>query len=121
MSRCHHPTTRAVSAIAIALAILLSWTGAVVQAQNGTKNGEWRTFGGDLGSTRYSPLDQISRDNFNNLQIAWRLKSDNFGREFNWQTSPVVVGGVLYTTIGARRNVVAVAAGTGELLWMFRA
>src|SRR5262245_10813350 len=30
-----------------------------LSAQTGTRNGEWRTYGGDLGSTRYAPLDQI--------------------------------------------------------------
>ncbi|MCH7910911.1 MAG: PQQ-binding-like beta-propeller repeat protein, partial [Candidatus Hydrogenedentes bacterium] len=44
-------------------------------AQYGAKNGEWRSYGGDIGSTKYSPLDQINADNFNDLEIAWRWKS----------------------------------------------
>jgi quinoprotein glucose dehydrogenase len=48
-------------------------------AQSGTKNGEWRNYGGDLASTRYSPLDQITADNFNKLAIAWRFKTDSLG------------------------------------------
>src|SRR6266446_2257855 len=57
-------------------------------AQTGAKNGEWRTYGGDLGNTHYSPLDQISAANFNNLQIAWRFKTDNLGPspEFNLES-----------------------------------
>ena len=46
------------------------------RAQSGAKNGEWRTYGGDLASTRYSPLDQINADNFNKLAVAWRFKTD---------------------------------------------
>jgi glucose dehydrogenase len=40
-------------------------------AQTGAKGGEWRTYGGDLGNTRYAPLDQINATNFNNLEVAW--------------------------------------------------
>ncbi len=88
-------------------------------AQTGAKNGEWKTYGGDLGNTHYSPLDQISAGNFNNLQIAWRFKTDNLGPqpEFNLESTPLVVNGVLYSTAGTRRAVVAVDAGTGELIW----
>src|SRR6478736_6117767 len=85
-------------------------------AQNGAKNGQWLTYGGDLGNTHYSPLDQIDAGNFSRLQVAWRLKTDNFGPrpETNLQSTPLMVKGVLYTTAGTRRAVVAVNAATGE-------
>ena len=91
-------------------------------AQEGIPNGEWRTYGGDLASTRYSPLDQIDRGNFNDLEVAWRLKTENFGPrpEYNLESTPLMVGGRVYTTAGSRRFVVAVDAETGELLWMHR-
>ena len=44
-------------------------------AQYGATNGEWRSYGGDLGSTKYSPLDQIDASNFNDLRVAWRWQS----------------------------------------------
>src|SRR5437588_1613700 len=90
-----------------------------VAAQQGAKNGEWRTYGGDLGNTHYSPLDQITAANFNKLEIAWRLKTDNLGPspEYNLESTPLVVNGALYSTAGTRRAVVAVDAGTGELIW----
>ncbi len=89
--------------------------------QSGAKNGEWSTYGADLGSTRYSPLDQINRTNFSNLEIAWRFKTDNLGPrpEFNLESTPLMVKGVLYAAAGTRRSVVAVDAGSGELLWKF--
>jgi quinoprotein glucose dehydrogenase len=89
-------------------------------AQTGAKNGEWPTYGGDLGNTRYSALDQINAANFNLLQIAWRLKTENFGPgpEYKFEATPLMVKGVLYTTAGSRRAVVALDAATGELLWM---
>ncbi|MSO55357.1 MAG: pyrroloquinoline quinone-dependent dehydrogenase [Acidobacteria bacterium] len=40
-----------------------------------TARGEWPTYGGDLASTKYSPLAQITKDNFSSLTIAWRTKS----------------------------------------------
>jgi quinoprotein glucose dehydrogenase len=88
----------------------------------GTANGEWRSYGGDLANSRYAPLDQINAGNFSTLEVAWRLKTDNLGPrpEVNFQSTPLMVGGVLYTTAGSRRAVVALNAATGELLWIHR-
>jgi quinoprotein glucose dehydrogenase len=89
-------------------------------AQNGAGQGEWRTYGGDLANTRYAPLDQINADNFKKLEIAWRFKTDNLGprREYQLEATPLVVNGVLYSTAGTRRAVVALDAATGEQLWV---
>jgi quinoprotein glucose dehydrogenase len=88
-------------------------------AQSDT-SGEWRSYGADLASTRYKPFDQINKDNFNNLEVAWRFKTDNLGPrpEFNFQSTPLMVGGWIYTTAGTRRAVVALDAATGEMKWM---
>ena len=88
-------------------------------AQTGAPGGEWRTYGGDLGNTRYSALNQINASNFNKLQIVWSLKTANFGPEpeYKFETTPLMANGVLYTTAGSRRAVVALDAATGELLW----
>jgi quinoprotein glucose dehydrogenase len=89
-------------------------------AQSGAKNGEWRTYGGDLANTRYSPLDQITADNFNKLAVAWRFKTDSLGPrpEFKFEATPLMVHGFLYSTGGSRRAVVELDASTGEMLWM---
>ena len=89
-------------------------------AQTGAKNGEWHTYGGDLGNTKYSPLDQINASNFNTLKLAWRFHTENLGpkSEYNMEDTPLMVSGVVYTTAGARRDVVALDAATGELLWV---
>jgi quinoprotein glucose dehydrogenase len=91
-----------------------------VSAQSGAKNGEWRTYGGDLGNTHYSALDQINAGNFGKLQVAWRFKTDNLGPrpEFNFEGTPLMANGVIYSTAGTRRAVVAIDAATGELLWV---
>jgi quinoprotein glucose dehydrogenase len=92
------------------------------RAQSGTKKGEWRTYGGDLASTRYAPLDQINAENFGKLEVAWRFKTDSLGPrpEFKFESTPLMVHGVLYSTAGSRRSVVALDAATGELLWVHR-
>jgi quinoprotein glucose dehydrogenase len=97
----------------------LAWSALVTRAQPGAKAGEWPTYGGDLGNTRYSPLDQITADNFSKLEVAWRFKTDNLGPrpEFQLEATPLMVKGVLYSTAGTRRDVVALDAETGELLW----
>ena len=91
-------------------------------AQSGARNGEWRAYTGEPGSTKYSPLDQINKDNANNLRVAWRFKTDNLGprADFNMEATPVMVNGVLYTQAGSRRNVVALDPATGEQVWMWR-
>src|SRR5580658_2370691 len=88
--------------------------------QTGAKNGEWRTYGADLGHTRYSPLDQINAANFKNLEVAWRFKTDNLGPrpEYQFEGTPLMANGVVYSTAGTRRAVVALDAATGELLWV---
>jgi quinoprotein glucose dehydrogenase len=93
-----------------------------VAAQHGAPNGEWKTYGGDLGNTRYSPLEQINATNFSKLEVAWRFKTDSLGptREYTFESTPLMIDGVVYSTAGSRRAVVALDAATGELLWIHR-
>ncbi|MDE3196211.1 MAG: PQQ-binding-like beta-propeller repeat protein [Acidobacteriota bacterium] len=102
--------------------LALSLSGAIPLAfpQRGAQNGEWRTYGGDLGNTRYSPLDQIGGANFNNLEVAWRFKTDSLGPrpEYQYEGTPLMVKGRMYITAGSRRAVVCLDAATGEMLWM---
>src|SRR6266705_3057397 len=94
------------------LAIVLSILAITARAgaQHGATNGEWRFYGGDAGTTKYSPLDQINAANVKDLKIVWEWKAQNFGRrpDFNWEVTPLMAGGVLYFTAGTRRNAVAV-------------
>jgi len=91
-------------------------------AQTGAMNGEWTTYGGDLGNTRYAPLDQINAANFYKLQVGWRFSTANLGPsvETNLEATPLVVKGVFYSTAGTRRSVIALDAATGEQLWVYR-
>ena len=91
-------------------------------AQTRHDGGEWPTYGGDLASTRYSPLNRIDASNVADLRVAWRWSAANFGSEpeFNYQVTPLMVDGVLYATAGNRRTAVAIDAATGETLWTHR-
>lgn len=89
--------------------------------QSGAPDGQWPSYGGDLGHTRYSGLDQINADNFAELELAWNFKTDNLGPrpEYRFQSTPLAVDGILYSTGGSRRAVFALDAATGELLWVY--
>ena len=102
------------------VAFVLLAGAAVLRGQSKPAGAEWTTYGATLASTRYSPLDQITKDNFNKLEIAWRFKTDAMGPrpEFNFQATPLMVDGTVYTTAGTRRAVVALDAVTGEMKWM---
>src|SRR5499427_6497643 len=87
-----------------------------------TAAGEWPSYGGDTRGSRYSPLDQIGAGNFSSLEVAWRFKNDSLGPrpEYKLESTPLVVGGVLYTTGGTNRAVVALDAATGAQKWVHR-
>ena len=112
--------TFAKSAVLALVFTVVSWT--LAAAQQGTTDGQWRYYGGDQGGTAYSPLDQIDATNVGDLEIAWSWAARNQGPrpEVKNSTTPLMVDGVLYATAGSRRNVVALDAGTGEMLWMWR-
>ena len=94
-------------------------TRASTGAGHGSGDAEWKTYGADLASTRYSPLDQINKDNFSKLKIAWRLTTNDFGPRPDtlYSATPLFVGNVLYTTVGTARTVVALNPTTGAVLW----
>jgi quinoprotein glucose dehydrogenase len=108
--------------IAFVSSLLFVFASGILSAQQGAPNGEWPSYGGDLGNTRYSALDQINAENFSSLEIAWTFDTTNLGPspEYRFQSTPLMVDGVIYSTAGSQRNVVALDAATGELLWMHR-
>src|SRR5881396_1324486 len=97
---------------------------AALQAQSpgqpSTRNGDWPHYNADIKGSRYSPLDQINADNFGKLEVAWRFKTDNLGTfpEYGLEGTPLAIRGVLYTTGGTRRDVMALDGKTGEVIWI---
>ena len=110
---------RGITGVVLAAGLLIV-TQAPALAQYGAPKGEWPTYGGDNGNTRYSALDQIDASNFNKLEVAWRFRTDSLGPrpEYKFEGTPLMVKGVVYTTAGSRRAAVALDAATGEMLWM---
>jgi alcohol dehydrogenase (cytochrome c) len=76
----------------------------------------WLTYSGGYASQRYSLLDQITPANVRNLKLQWVYQSPVAG---NWQTTPLVVDGVMYIT-QRLNDVVALDAATGRAFWIFR-
>jgi quinoprotein glucose dehydrogenase len=117
---------RSVRLALVPVALLLFVLTVSVAGQSGympsTKNGDWTHYTADVRGTKYSPLDQITAENFNQLEVAWRLKTDNFGTrpEYKLEGTPLAVKGVLYTTAGTRRAVIAIDGASGEVLWTHR-
>ncbi len=91
-----------------------------------TRPGEWRYYGGTNASNKYSPLDQINRDNAKDLKIAWTwespdlaLRKDNPGLgSFGYEATPLMIGGVLYTST-SNSQVAAIDAKTGTPIWVY--
>src|SRR5262245_58477431 len=109
--------------IAALVAVGAVWMGVRTAGQvagfPSTRNGDWIAYTADTRGTKYSPLDQINGGNFNKLEVAWRFKTDNLGTrpEFKLEGTPLAIRGVLYTTAGTRRSVIALDGRTGELIW----
>jgi quinoprotein glucose dehydrogenase len=105
------------------IAIIIS---ASVTAQKGVKKGEWHFYGGDNGSTKYSTLDLINRENAGKLKIAWTWDSPDLQLQkenrmlssFAYETTPLMVGGVLYVSTSLSQ-LAAVNAQTGQTIWVF--
>jgi quinoprotein glucose dehydrogenase len=107
MNRCH----------AVAVTLLLAI--ATLAAQSSAPVGEWRAYHGDNRSLRYSPLDQITRQNVATLRVAWERDLGPIGPkpEFKNEAAPLYVDGTLYMTAGLNRDVVALDPATGAVKW----
>ena len=103
--------SRFVTACALA-AVVLAGGSSGQAGQPSTAKGEWPHYTADLKGSRYSPPAQIDASNFAKLEVAWRFKTDNLGPfpEYKLEGTPLMVNGVLYTTGGTRRSVIALDA-----------
>ena len=108
--------------IGVGLGLLLIWPGTVPAQDRGNPDGEWRYQSADAWGTRYSPLDQIDASNFEDLEVAWIWRTDNFGPRVDYlsRSTPSYVNGKLYTVAGYSRTVASIDPATGETLWTYR-
>ena len=104
---------------------VLVFEGGLV-AQRGPADVEWRHYSGDNGSTKYSPLAQITKDNITRLRIAWRRpqldpalleQNPKLRPANNFRSTPIMVGGVLYASNGIGL-VEAFDPATGRTIWV---
>src|SRR6185295_13421762 len=120
--------SRLAKRIAIATAASAVVTGSVLvratqssakqgaQLVRGNKPGEWRYWGADAWSTRYSALDQITAANFDSLTVAWQWRPDSGSDEY-FRTTPIYANGRLYTVATTRRAAFGVDPATGKTVW----
>ena len=103
--------------VLITLLNLLFITRCVLAAGGKEKSGnhDWPAYGGSPENTHYSSLDQINRKNVKKLEVAWSFDTEEKG---GLQTSPIIVGNVLYGLTPSQK-VFALDAATGKLLWKF--
>jgi glucose dehydrogenase len=103
---------RFISALVLSLASFYL-TAEIVLTEN---NADWPLYGRTHDNQRFSPLKQIDRNNIDNLKLAWRFETGKFG---SFQTSPIVIDGVMYLTTPFN-DVIALDASSGEEVWRYR-
>jgi len=96
-----------------------------IAVQSQARQGDWRYFGGDKAFTRYSPLDQINRDNVKNLQVVWRRPAvdDKLMQAFPdlrisayLRSTPIMIDGMLFTQ-DVHGFISAFDPGSGVTIW----
>jgi quinoprotein glucose dehydrogenase len=117
-------------------AVVVAAIGVEVFGQAGARNGEWRTYGGDAGHSKYAPLDQINQTNVKSLRVAWRwlsvdedlkararatndpaMKYLSIATYLN-EATPLMVRGVLYTAT-SYSQIAAIDGRTGKTIWTY--
>ena len=81
----------------------------------------WKHFGGEMSAQRYSSNDQINNKNVNDLEIAWRWKSKDFGsfQEIRNVSMPIMRNGLVFIGVGSTRSIAAIDAENGETVWIW--
>ncbi len=115
-------TTSPLFAVLAAVAAFAVAPSATGQSGTSVYEGDWPLYHGGEFSQRYSPLDQINADNVQELEIAWRFSTQGIGPDlvYNNPATPLEIDGILYTNVGSTRNVMALDATSGQILWIYR-
>jgi quinoprotein glucose dehydrogenase len=79
---------------------------------------EWRNIAGNDMGQRYSSLDQIDAENFEDLEVAWVWDGSDY-QAVNARATPIHVDGMLISVAGEKRHTYAIDAGTGEKIWEY--
>ena len=110
-TRSHRP--KLLKTVLLAFLVPFGWSAS---AQNTV---EWTTLGSDFAHTRSTKADQITPENFSNLEVAWVWDGASFEAQ-SGRSTPSYINGRLYTVAGARRHVVAIDPKSGATIWSYR-
>ena len=106
--------------------VAIAFVGIALKAQQGPRGGQWPNHSGDKGSTKYSPLDQITKNNVKNLRVVWRRAAvaDEFRKRRAdlvvpnlFRSTPLMMNGVLFASNGVGL-VEAFDPATGKTVWV---
>ncbi len=116
------PITPLISSFIIGAGAMVFQSLAWSQSGTSVYDGDWPDYHGNKHAQRYSPLEQINADNAGSLELAWSFSTEHFGpnTDYNNPSTPLEVDGVLYANIASTRNVVALDATSGQVLWLWR-
>ena len=111
-----------IAPLSLALLAASASISAFGQQMTTVHDGDWNTYYGGDWAHRYSPLDQINASNVSELELAWSFSTENFGTTTDYAnpSTPLEINGVLYANIANTRNVVALDAANGQVLWLYR-
>jgi quinoprotein glucose dehydrogenase len=105
------------------VAAVLLTASSLAAAQNiplfNTEPDEWYTLGGDYAHTRFTPADEITAENFADLEVAWEWDGASFNA-ISGRSTPSLIDGKLITVAGNKRYVIAIDPKTGDTIWTYR-
>jgi alcohol dehydrogenase (cytochrome c) len=78
---------------------------------------QWLTYSGSLDGRRYTPLTEITPENVSRLQLRWIRQFDT--TEPRSESTPIVVGGIIFSPEPTPSDVVALDAGSGNVRWRY--
>jgi len=91
---------------------------SLIRGAMGQTATDWPNVFNDKGGTRFSSLEQITRENVTKLSVAWRYKTGDSRAGSTIECTPLVIDGVMYLTT-VSTTVVAIDAATGKERWKF--
>ena len=94
--------------------VLFNLSGSISYAD--PAEADWPLYGREYNNQRFSPLKQVNKQTIDSLKLSWRFNTGKIG---SFQSSPVIVDGVMYLTT-PYNDVLALAADSGELIWRYQ-
>ncbi|WP_419859168.1 hypothetical protein [Candidatus Palauibacter irciniicola] len=104
--------------ISLLLALGVAVAGCAEGGGSAANGAEWKNIAGNDMGQRYSSLDQIDAENFENLEVAWVWDGSDYPA-VNARATPIYVDGMLISVAGEKRHTYAIDAGTGDKIWEY--